>query len=60
MFQTFTLDNSLLGPMSPWAKVFLDECPLDNVFLGPLPLGQMYQHPFEVHKCESMENVNYY
>ena len=20
MFQTFTLDNSLLGPMSPWTK----------------------------------------
>ena len=24
MFQTFTLDNSLLGPMSPWTKVFFD------------------------------------
>ena len=44
MFQTFTLDNSLLGPMSPWTKVFLDLCPLDKVVLGPLSLGQMYQH----------------
>ena len=43
MFQTFTLDNSLLEPMSPWTKVFLDKCPLDKVVLG-----QMYQHPNEI------------
>ena len=36
MFQTFTLDNSLLGPMSPWTKVFLDQCPLDKVVLGQM------------------------
>ena len=30
MFQTFTLDKSLLGPMSPWTKVFLDNSPLDK------------------------------
>ena len=46
MFQTLTLDNSLLGPMSPWTKVFLDKCPLDKGVLGQLSLGQMYQHQY--------------
>ena len=41
MFQTFTLDKSLLGPMSPWTTDFLDYCPLDNGVLGHLSLGQI-------------------
>ena len=45
MFQTFTLDKSLLGPMSPWTNVLLDLCPLAKVVLGHLSLGQMYQYP---------------
>ena len=51
MFQTFTLDKSLLGPMSPWTKVFLDKCALDKVVLGQLSLGQMYQHRSQESCC---------
>ena len=40
MFQTFTLDKSLRGPMSPWTKVFLDLCPLDKVVLDNCPLDK--------------------
>ena len=46
VFQAFTLDKSLLGPMSPWTKVFLDYCPLDKVVIGQLSLVKMYQHRF--------------
>ena len=45
MYQTFTLDKSLLGPMSHWTKVFLDYYPLDKVVHGKLSLGQIYQNP---------------
>ena len=61
MFQTFTLENSLLGPMSTWTNVFFDLCPLDKVVLGQLSLGQMYQHPHrhtQIHWQRSWDNID--
>ena len=34
MFQTFTLDKSLLGQMSPWTNVSLDKSLLGRMSLG--------------------------
>ena len=41
-----SLDNSLLGLMSPWTNVSVDNCPLDHFtstdyLLGQLFLGQL-------------------
>ena len=39
----FTVKH-FLGQKSPWTKVCLENCPLDNSLLGLSSLGQLLQH----------------
>ena len=54
MFQTFTLDKSLLGQKSSCTNV-----PWKGI-LGQLTLGQMYQHPEALTKNDIMNECLIY